>query len=74
MANAILPRIAGPSDLKALSEKELEQLAAEMRAELIRVVGSRPAHFASNLGVVELCLRLPQRSDHLGHRSPDLSP
>ncbi len=58
MANAILPRIAGPSDLKALSEKELEQLAAEMRAELIRVVGSRPAHFASNLGVVELCLAL----------------
>ena len=58
MANAILPRIAGPSDLKALSEKELEQLAAEMRAELIRVVGSRPAHFASTLGVVELCLAL----------------
>ena len=58
MASAILPRISSPSDLKNLSEKELEQLAGEMRAELIRVVGSRPAHFASNLGVVELCLAL----------------
>jgi 1-deoxy-D-xylulose-5-phosphate synthase len=63
MANAILPRIAKPSDLKALSETELEQLADEMRGELIRVVGSRPAHFASNLGVVELCLALHMEFD-----------
>ncbi len=55
---AILPRIGSPADLKGLSEMELERLAREMRAELIRVVGQRPAHFASNLGVVELCLAL----------------
>ena len=29
-----------------------------MRDELIGVVGRRAAHFASNLGVVELCLAL----------------
>ena len=29
-----------------------------MRSELIGVVGRRSAHFASNLGVVELCLAL----------------
>ena len=29
-----------------------------MRDELIGVVGRRSAHFASNLGVVELCLAL----------------
>lgn len=63
MATAILPQITGPSDLKNLSEKELEQLAGEMRKELIRVVGSRPAHFASNLGVVELCLALHMEFD-----------
>lgn len=63
MAKAILPHITGPSDLKLLSEKELEQLAGEMRAELIRVVGSRPAHFASNLGVVELCIALHMEFD-----------
>ena len=49
-----------------------------MRDELIRVVGRRPAHFASNLGVVELCLALHLTFDFtpgppdLGHRPPDL--
>jgi len=58
MSSTMLPRIGSPADLKTLSEKELEQLAAEMREELIGVVGRRSAHFASNLGVVELCLAL----------------
>ena len=56
--NSVLGRIESPADLKALTEAELEQLAAEMRTELIGVVGRRSAHFASNLGVVELCLAL----------------
>src|SRR5205814_1815377 len=58
MSSTMLPRIASPADLQALSETELEQLAREMRDELIGVVGRRSAHFASNLGVVELCLAL----------------
>lgn len=58
MSSTMLPRIGSPADLKTLSDKELEQLAAEMREELIGVVGRRAAHFASNLGVVELCLAL----------------
>jgi len=58
MSSTMLPRINSPADLKALSDGELELLAAEMRGELIRVVGLRAAHFASNLGVVELCLAL----------------
>ena len=57
-ADSVLARIESPADLKELSEAELEQLAAEMRTELIGVVGRRSAHFASNLGVVELCLAL----------------
>ena len=57
-ADSLLARIESPADLKTLSDKELEQLAAEMRDELVGVVGRRPAHFASNLGVVELCLAL----------------
>jgi 1-deoxy-D-xylulose-5-phosphate synthase len=56
--NPVLHRIKSPADLKVLSEAELEQLAAEMRSELIGVLGRRSAHFASNLGVVELCLAL----------------
>ncbi|MBV8078491.1 MAG: 1-deoxy-D-xylulose-5-phosphate synthase [Planctomycetaceae bacterium] len=58
MSSTMLPRIASPADLLPLSEDELEQLAREIRAELIGVVGRRSAHFASNLGVVELCLAL----------------
>jgi 1-deoxy-D-xylulose-5-phosphate synthase len=55
---SILRRVHLPSDLKGLSEADLDQLASEMRSELIGVVGRRSAHFASNLGVVELCLAL----------------
>ena len=58
MSSDVLGRVKSPVDLRALSETELEQLAGEMREELIRVVNHRPAHFASNLGVVELCLAL----------------
>ncbi len=54
----LLSRIASPRDLHALNDAELSQLAQEMRDELIRVCSIRPAHFASNLGVVELCLAL----------------
>ncbi len=56
--SALLPRIASPADLHPLTEEELVQLAQEMRDELVRVLSIRPAHFASNLGVVELCLAL----------------
>jgi 1-deoxy-D-xylulose-5-phosphate synthase len=57
-ADSLLARIKAPGDLKKLGDKDLDQLAAEMRTELIGVVGRRSAHFASNLGVVELCLAL----------------
>src|ERR1700737_127435 len=54
----ILSRIQTPSDLHQLSDGELQQLTQEMRDELVQVLSIRPAHFASNLGVVELCLAL----------------
>src|SRR6516165_12247374 len=57
-ADSLLARIKSPADLKTLFDKELDQLATEMRSELLGVVGRRSAHFASNLGVVELCLAL----------------
>src|SRR6516225_3168650 len=56
--SALLRKIASPADLHQLTEEELAQLALEMRDELVRVLSIRPAHFASNLGVVELCLAL----------------
>jgi 1-deoxy-D-xylulose-5-phosphate synthase len=55
---ALLPQIRSPEDLRGLGDAQLTQLAQEMRDELVRVLSIRPAHFASNLGVVELCLAL----------------
>jgi 1-deoxy-D-xylulose-5-phosphate synthase len=54
----ILPSVISPRDLAGLSIEQLEQLAAEMRRALTEVAATRTAHFASNLGVVELCLAL----------------
>lgn len=54
----ILPTIHSPEDLAELSLFELEQVAAEIRAAICDVVEHRSAHFASNLGVVELTLAL----------------
>jgi len=58
MTTPILPRISSPADLQTLSEPELARLTQEIRDELVRVLSFRPAHFASNLGVVELALAL----------------
>src|SRR3954454_23830723 len=54
----LLSKIESPRDLAGLSNGELEQLASEMREALCNLVSNRTAHFASNLGVVELCLAL----------------
>src|SRR5215216_4656878 len=54
----ILPTIQSPADLHGLTDDQLLQLTQEIRDELVAVLTARPAHFASNLGVVELCLAL----------------
>ena len=59
----LLPTIRSPQDLKGLSLDELDQLAAEIREEILGVVEKRSAHFASNLGVVELTLALHSTFD-----------
>ena len=61
--NPILPTIHSPHDLAQLSLPQLERLATEMREVLCNLVSCRSAHFASNLGVVELCLALHQTFD-----------
>jgi 1-deoxy-D-xylulose-5-phosphate synthase len=58
MSAEFLPSIKSPADLHKLTDQQLASLAQEMRDELVRVLSIRPAHFASNLGVVELCLAL----------------
>ncbi len=54
----LLSTIHSPKDLNSLSLAELNQLADEIRREICSVVARRSAHFASNLGVVELTIAL----------------
>ncbi len=58
MEYELLPLISSPRDVKTLTDAQLIKLAAEIREALCQIVESKPAHFASNLGVVELCLAL----------------
>ncbi|HUY33634.1 MAG TPA: 1-deoxy-D-xylulose-5-phosphate synthase [Pirellulales bacterium] len=54
----LLSRLVTPLELHDYSLDELKQLADEVREELRNILRLRSAHFASNLGVVELCLAL----------------
>src|SRR4030042_6113612 len=54
----ILDSIEKPVDLKQLTITELEQLASEIREELVSVVSANGGHLAPNLGVVELTIAL----------------
>ena len=56
--DSLLAAINSPKDLARLSHEDLGRLAAEMREALCRLASTRTAHFASNLGVVELTLAL----------------
>ncbi|MEJ7837495.1 MAG: 1-deoxy-D-xylulose-5-phosphate synthase N-terminal domain-containing protein, partial [Thermomicrobiales bacterium] len=54
----LLPSIESPADLKGRSQRELEQLAAEIRQELITSVTATGGHLGASLGTVELTLAL----------------
>ncbi len=53
-----LSKINNPGQLKPLSYKELDELAQEIREEIVDAVTKNGGHMASNLGVVELTLAL----------------
>jgi 1-deoxy-D-xylulose-5-phosphate synthase len=55
---AILPGLQGPSDLRGLTEDQLDSLAAEIRECIISTVAKTGGHLGSSLGVVELTLAL----------------
>lgn len=54
----LLPGLESPAQLSEYTDEQLLQLAAEIREVLCTVVSDRTAHFASNLGVVELAIAL----------------
>lgn len=63
MQPTILSKVSSPADIKAVAEKDLPQLAQEVREELIRVLSeenpkSVGGHLGPNLGVVELTIAM----------------
>jgi len=54
----LLSKLESAADLHGLTNAQLGQLASEIRDVLCNLLEERTAHFASNLGVVELCLAL----------------
>src|SRR6266849_7700888 len=54
----LLDTIATPADLRQLSEKDLRQVAEELRAETISAVADTGGHLGAGLGVVELTVAL----------------
>jgi 1-deoxy-D-xylulose-5-phosphate synthase len=54
----MLDRVTLPSDLKGLSDRELRQVADELRAETISAVSVTGGHLGAGLGVVELTVAL----------------
>src|SRR5215204_5746048 len=54
----LLDSIQIPSDLRRLSEKDLAQVADELRTETINAVAATGGHLGAGLGVVELTVAL----------------
>jgi 1-deoxy-D-xylulose-5-phosphate synthase len=53
-----LEQIAGPQDLRDLDDRQLDELATEIRDFLVTKVSRTGGHLGPNLGVVELTLAL----------------
>ncbi|SFN51927.1 1-deoxy-D-xylulose-5-phosphate synthase [Bizionia echini] len=63
---SILNTINNPSDLRALNQKHLPDLAKELRQFIIDIVATKEGHLGASLGVVELTIAL-----HYVFNTPD---
>ena len=55
-----------PSDLRALTYPQLDELAGEIRDFIVQAVSETGGHLGSNLGAVELTLALHRVFDKIG--------
>jgi 1-deoxy-D-xylulose-5-phosphate synthase len=58
VSTPLLDTIQTPEDLRQLSERQLSQVADELRAETIDAVSVTGGHLGAGLGVVELTVAL----------------
>ncbi len=57
-ATPLLDKVTFPDDLKKIDDKDLPQLAGEVRAEMIDAVSRTGGHLGAGLGVVELTIAI----------------
>ncbi|WP_018239001.1 1-deoxy-D-xylulose-5-phosphate synthase [Ensifer sp. BR816] len=57
-ATPLLDQVDVPDDLKRIDDKDLPQLASELRAEMIDAVSRTGGHLGAGLGVVELTIAI----------------
>ncbi|WP_405294013.1 1-deoxy-D-xylulose-5-phosphate synthase [Algibacter sp. Ld11] len=66
MKSKLLNHINSPEDLRLLNQKDLPQLARELREFIINIVATKEGHLGASLGVVELTIAL-----HYVFNTPD---
>ncbi|RMC69924.1 1-deoxy-D-xylulose-5-phosphate synthase [Sinorhizobium meliloti] len=57
-ATPLLDKVDYPDDLKKIDDRDLPQLAAELRAEMVDAVSRTGGHLGAGLGVVELTIAI----------------
>lgn len=57
-ATPLLDQVKFPDDLKKIDDRDLPQLASELRAEMIDAVSRTGGHLGAGLGVVELTIAI----------------
>lgn len=57
-ATPLLDKVRIPADLKAVDDRDLPQLASELRVEMIDAVSRTGGHLGAGLGVVELTIAI----------------
>ncbi|KNY17691.1 1-deoxy-D-xylulose-5-phosphate synthase [Shinella sp. SUS2] len=57
-ATPLLDKVRIPADLKAVDDRDLPQLASELRAEMVDAVSRTGGHLGAGLGVVELTIAI----------------
>ncbi|MDP5157797.1 MAG: 1-deoxy-D-xylulose-5-phosphate synthase [Flaviramulus sp.] len=58
MQKSILNHINSPKELRLLNQKDLPQLAKELRDFIINIVATKEGHLGASLGVIELTIAL----------------
>ena len=54
----LLDNIDGPEDLKGLDDAQLQQVAQEVREQIIDTIGEIGGHFGANLGASEIAVAI----------------